>query len=80
MPPLLTRREAGIDASTSAHISIRDRLDGCGLYVGKQLDGKSWRAFLFPNRFEPPIEGEIADDPVSAVMRMARKLQALPFE
>ena len=61
-------------------ISIRDRLDGCGLYVGRQLDGKSWRAFLFPNHFEPPIEGEIADDPVSAVIRLARKLQELPIE
>jgi hypothetical protein len=60
----------------SDRISIRDRLNGCAIYIRKKCDG-SWRAFLYPN-LEPYIEGEPANDPVAAVVRLARKLQELP--
>jgi hypothetical protein len=60
----------------SDRISIRDSLSGQALYIRRTFKG-GWCAFLYPN-LEPPIEGETADDPVAAVMRLARKLQELP--
>jgi hypothetical protein len=58
-------------------ISIRDSLSGRCIQIRQKQNG-TWTAFLFPNG-DHLIEDETgAADPVEAIVRLARKLQALP--
>jgi hypothetical protein len=66
--------------------SVRDRLDGQAIYIRKDARTGQWKAFITEYAehhdhfgFVPMIEfSATAEDPVAAIVRLARDLQKMP--
>ncbi len=58
--------------------SPRERLSGRMIQIRKRFDG-NWEAYLFPNGDGLiSMHGATGNDPVEAIVRLARILQELP--